>query len=130
MFTWRPHLFALAGIVLAGAGGLSMLLGIFPRLGALAMAVFLVPAALIHLAKRRQALALMHTILHGLPDKPAVRRDVDALGASAALGHYTAALKNLSLLGPVLYLVLAGGRSPMLIGLGPDWQLQGLLTQI
>lgn len=103
----------------------------FPRIGALALTIFLVPAAMIHLAKRRQAIALKDKILHGLAGKTSssVRDDVDALGDSAALGHYTAALKNLSLLGPTAYLVLAGARPPMLIGFGSDWQLHGLLTQ-
>ena len=131
VFAWRPELFAFAGIFMAGAGGLSVLLGIFPRLGGLALMIFLVPAAMIHLAKRRQAIALKETILHGLTGKTSssVRDDLDALGDSAALGHYTAALKNLCLIGPTAYLVLAGARPPILIGFGSDWQLHGLLTQ-
>jgi uncharacterized membrane protein YphA (DoxX/SURF4 family) len=131
VFPWRPDLFASAGIFMAGAGGLSVLFGVFPRIGALAMTIFLVPAAMIHLAKRRQALALKEKVLAGLTGKingPA-RNDLDALGASAALGHYTSALKNMSLIGPTAYLVLAGARPPMLIGFGSDWQLHGLLTQ-
>jgi hypothetical protein len=54
---------------------------------------------------------------------------VSTLGATAAFGHMTAGLKNLFLIAPAAYLVLAGGRLPMLIGFGPDWKLQGLLTQ-
>jgi uncharacterized membrane protein YphA (DoxX/SURF4 family) len=131
VFKWRPELFALLGIFMAGAGGLSVLFGIFPRLGALALTIFLVPAAMIHLAKRRQALALKEKILAELTGKISfsARNDLDALGASAAFGHYTAALKNLSLIGPTAYLVLAGARPPMLIGFGSDGQLHGLLTQ-
>jgi len=131
VFPWRPDLFAFAGIFMAGAGGLSVLLGIFPRLGALAMMIFLVPAAMIHLAKRRQALALKDKVLAGLTGKvnSSARNDLDALGDSAALGHYTAALKNISLIGPTAYLVLAGARPPMLIGFGSDGQIYGLLTQ-
>ncbi len=131
VFKWRPELFAYAGMILAAASGLSVLLGIFPRLGALGMTIFLVPAALIHLAKRRQAIALERKILAELPAKAEdiAREDVDKLTASTILGHTTDALKNLSLLGATLYLVLAGARAPMLIGLGPDCQWQGLLTR-
>jgi uncharacterized membrane protein YphA (DoxX/SURF4 family) len=132
VFKWRPDLFALVGIFMAAAGGLSVLLGVFPRIGALALTIFLVPAAMIHLAMRRQAMALKEKIRDGLTGKISfsARNDVDALGDLAALGNYTSALKNLSLIGPTAYLVLAGARPPMLIGFGPDWQLHGLLTQL
>ena len=43
VFKWRPELFATLGILMLGAGGLSVLFGVFPRLGALTMTVFLVP---------------------------------------------------------------------------------------
>ncbi len=86
---------------------------------------------MIHLAKRREALALKETILDGLTGRigGSVLSDVEALGDSAALGHYTSAIKNLSLIGPTAYLVLAGARPPMLIGFGPDWHWHGLLMQ-
>ncbi len=131
VFKWRPALFAYAGMVLAAASGLSVLLGIFPRLGALGMTIFLIPAAMIHLAKRRQAIVLEQKILAELPGRAGgiAREDVEQLAASTVLGHTTDALKNLSLLGATLYLVLAGARWPMLIGLGPGCQWQGLLTQ-
>jgi hypothetical protein len=50
VFKWRPELFASISVFMAAAAGLSVLLGIFPRIGALAMAVYLVPAAMIHFA--------------------------------------------------------------------------------
>ena len=133
VFKWRPDLFAYGGMVMAAAAaGLSVLLGIFPRLGALAMTIFLVPAAMIHLSKRREAVALKDKILADLPNSTGntERNDVEQLTASTVLGHTTAALKNLSLIGPTLYLVLAGASPPMLIGIGPDCQWQGLLTQL
>jgi len=37
VFPWRPELFTLAGVLLMLLGGLSVLLGIFPRLGALTL---------------------------------------------------------------------------------------------
>jgi uncharacterized membrane protein YphA (DoxX/SURF4 family) len=132
VFKWRPDLFAHVGIFMAAAGGLSVLLGVFPRIGALALTIFLVPAAMIHLAMRRQVMALEEKLRDGLTGKISfsARNDLDALGDLAALGHYTSALKNLSLIGPTAYLVLAGARAPMLIGFGPDWQLHGILTQL
>lgn len=131
VFKWRPDFFAYGGVLMAAAGGLSVLLGIFPRLGALAMTIFLIPATMIHLAKRREARALKEKVLAELPDRAGstAREDIERLTASTIVGHTTAALKNLSLIGPTLYLVLAGARPPMLIGLGPDCQWQGLFTQ-
>lgn len=131
VFQWRPDLFAGAGVVMAGVAGLSLLLGIFPRLGALLMAVFLVPAAMIHFGLWRRAVALKQSIVRGLGGHSVsgLRDEVEELGASAAVGNMTSALKNLALIGPALYLALAGGREPMLIGFGQDWHLQGLLTR-
>ncbi len=132
VFKWRPDLFALAGIFMAAAGGLSVLLGIFPRIGALAMTIFLPPAAMIHFALGREAAVLKEAILDGPAGKLAgsVRKNVEALGKSAALGHYTSALKNLSLTGPTAYLALVGVKPPVLIEFGPDWHLQGILAQL
>jgi hypothetical protein len=53
---------------------------------------------------------------------------VTALGDSAVIGNFTSALKNLNLMALTLYVALAG-TEPMLIGLGPNGRLQGLLTQ-
>lgn len=132
LLKWKPEFFAPVGIFIMGAGGLSVLLGVFPRLGALGLAIFLVPAAMIHFAKRDQAIALQDTIeeeLSGGPQAP-VRETVSALGLSAAIGHETSALKNLALTGPALYLVFAGARPPMLIGFDSDWRLDGLLVSL
>lgn len=132
VFKWRPELAALAGILMMGAGGLSILLGVFPRIGAFVLAIFLIPGALIHFAKRSQAIGYKDKVLTALTDKPdsQASRAVNALASSAVMGHYVSALKNLSLLGPTLYLVFAGTREPMLLGFGPNWRLQGLLAQL
>jgi len=128
VFKWRPELFATLGILMLGAGGLSVLFGVFPRLGALTMTVFLVPAAMIHFSKREQAMALQAEI------EPALRGKAEAalrlLTTTAVFGHFTAGIKTLSLLGPSLYLVLAGAREPMLIGLGADGHWHGFLTRL
>ena len=127
VFKRSPRLATLLGMIVAAIGALSVLFGIFPRIGALAMAIFLVPAALIHFAKQRQAATLAARIAPSLADDAAGREALGTLTASTALGNYTAGLKNLTLIAPALYLVLAGARDPMLIGLGPGWQLYGLL---
>ena len=57
-----------------------------------------------------------------------MKDDIDELGTLGSVGHYSSGLKNLALIGPMLYLVLAGGKFPMLIGLSADWTLQGLLV--
>jgi uncharacterized membrane protein YphA (DoxX/SURF4 family) len=130
VFPSRPELFTLAGVLLMLLGGLSVLLGIFPRLGALALTLFLIPAAMIHFRKARQAAALKDAILAGPAAKSSgARQSITALGESAVLGNFTSALKNLTLMPLTLYIALAGAE-PMLIGFGPDGQLQGLLTRL
>jgi uncharacterized membrane protein YphA (DoxX/SURF4 family) len=130
VFPWRTELFTLAGVMLMLLGGLSVLLGIFPRLGALVLTLFLIPAALIHFRKASQAAALKDAMLAGPAGKSAAaRQSVVALGDAAVLGNFTSALKNLTLMALTLYIALAG-TEPMLIGFGPDGQLQGLLTRL
>ena len=96
------------------------------------MVIYLVPAAMVHFAMQRESLVLQAKILRETNRKIDVTStsDVSELGATAAFGHMTAGLKNLFLIAPAAYLVLAGGRPPMLIGFGPNWKLQGLLTQL
>jgi hypothetical protein len=130
VFPWHSELFMLAGVALMAAGGLSVLLGIFPRLGALALTFFLIPAAMIHFRKAREAAALKARILAGPAGKSSDgRQAVATLGDSAVIGNFTSALKNLNLMALTLYVALAG-TEPMLIGFGPDGQLQGLLTRL
>jgi len=130
VFPWHSELFMLAGVALMAAGGLSVLLGIFPRLGALALTLFLIPAAMIHFRKAREAAALKDRILAGPAGKSSDgRQAVAALGDSAVIGNFTSALKNLNLMALTLYVALAG-TEPILIGFGPDGQLQGLLTRL
>ena len=130
VFPWRTELFTRAGVLLMLLGGLSVLLDIFPRLGALALTLFLIPAAMIHFRKARQAAALKDAMLAGPAGKSGgARASITALGESAVLGNFTSALKNLTLMALTLYVALAGAE-PMLIGFGPDGQLQGLLTRL
>jgi hypothetical protein len=132
VFKTNPRPFAYLGIAMMGLGGLSVIFGVFPRLGALALTIFLVGGAAIHFAKRAQLTGYAKTI------KPALTRDgagparqaLRAITEAGVLGHFVAGLKNYALTGATAYLVLAGGRAPMLIGFGPDGVLQGLLTRL
>lgn len=97
---------ALLGVAVMGLGGLSVLLGAYGRVGAAALALFLPPATLIHLRSRAEATALAGRMT---PDVPAeLRPQLAVLGASAAMAHYSSALKNVALFFVVLYFVLAG----------------------
>lgn len=130
VFKWRPELFAMLGVLMMGLGGLSVLFGVFPRLGALAMTIFLVPAAMIHFAKRGQAMTLQAEIEPALAAKPEAEAALKLLTTTAVFGHFTAGIKTLSLLGASLYLVFAGAREPMLIGFGADGHWHGFLTRL
>ena len=65
VFPWQPEWFTLAGVLWMLIGGLSVLLGIFPSFGALSLTLFLLPAAMIHFRKARQAASLKEAILAG-----------------------------------------------------------------
>lgn len=129
VFPWKPELFMLAGALWMLAGGASLLLGIFPRFGAIALTIFLIPAAMIHFRKARQAAELKDAILARTAGASGPRQELAALGDSAVLGNFTSALKNVSLMALTLYVALAGAE-PMLLGFGSDGQLQGLLTRL
>jgi uncharacterized membrane protein YphA (DoxX/SURF4 family) len=116
------------GIVIMGAGGLSILLGVLPRLGALGLTIFLLFGGMIHLAKRTQAEGYRRALLPALGNDAAARTTLDEITTTAVIGHFVSALKNFALMGPTAYLALAGAREPMLVGLGPDWKWTGLLV--
>jgi uncharacterized membrane protein YphA (DoxX/SURF4 family) len=128
VFKAWPQVFAVIGIFIMGAGGLSVLFGGLPRLGALGLTIFLLFGGMIHLAKRAQAEAYKQALLPALGTNAAARGTLDELTTTAAIGHFVSALKNFALMGPTAYLVLAGAREPLLIGLDSDWQWAGLLV--
>ena len=132
VFKTNPRLFAYLGIAMMGLGGLSIIFGVFPRLGALALTIFLVGAGAIHFVKRAQLTGYAKTIepeWTGDGAGPA-RQALSALTEAGVLGHFVAGLKNYALTGATAYLVLTGCRAPMLIGFGPDGALQVLLTRL
>ncbi len=132
VFKTNPRLFAYLGIAMMSLGGLSIIFGVFPRTGALALTIFLVGGAAIHFAKCAQLTGYAKTIEPALAGDGAgpARRALDELTQAGVLGHFVAGLKNYALTGATAYLVLTGCRAPMLIGFGPDGALQVLLTRL
>lgn len=94
------------GIVVMAGGGLSILLGLFAELGGTALALFLVMGTVIHLRQRDRASALAKAVAHRLGD--AQLEALQQLAVSAQLGHYSSAMKNLSLAGPAFFFAIMG----------------------
>lgn len=59
----------MVGIAMMSLGGLSVLLGVFPRLGGLVLTIFLLVAAMIHFAKRGQLRAYESRVEPALSDR-------------------------------------------------------------
>lgn len=97
--------FGPAGIVIMGAGGLSILLGFCAEIGGLILVFFLPLGALIHLRQRDRAARMEKEIQASLPAKSEA---LGKLGMSAQLGHYSSAIKNWSLLGPAIFFAVMG----------------------
>lgn len=130
VFPWHPEWFTLAGVLWMLIGGLSVLLGIFPRLGAASLTLFLIFAAMIHFRRATRSAAVKDALIASPAAKSSTARQaIDELGELAVMGNFTSALKNLTLMALTLYVALAG-TEPMLIGFGPDGQLHGLLARL
>lgn len=97
------HLCAIAGMIMMYGGGLSTLLGVEARLGALALVVFCLFGMRIHAIRRDEA--------------KIAGEAGNAMGWSAYGAHIAAGLKNWALVGAAVLLFLTGaGR----YALGPD----------
>lgn len=91
------------GMAMMVGGGIALLLGAFPRVGGLAIALFSLMGIRIHLIRQREALALAH--------------DGVAIAWSAFGAHIAAGLKNWALAAAGIFFAIAGtGR----LSLGPD----------
>ena len=88
------RLSAIAGMVMMYGGGVSILLGIEPRLGGLALAVFSILGTRIHAIRRDEA--------------KKAGEGGNAMGWSAYSAHIAAGLKNWALAGAGLAIALAG----------------------
>jgi uncharacterized membrane protein YphA (DoxX/SURF4 family) len=101
---------AILGMVMMYGGGVSVLLGLEGRAGAVALIVFSALGMAIHRANREQALK----IANDLSTDPAVKDRAQALGWSAYGAHLAAGLKNVALIGVNVLFLLDGAG-----GLGP-----------
>lgn len=103
LFGNTAPLFGVAGIFVMGFGGLSVLLGIYPEIGGVMLGLFVLPGAIIHHRKQKEAQVLGDEL--GAPGD----EKTQVLTTLALLGHYSSAMKNYSLCGPGLFLALTGG---------------------
>ncbi len=94
------------GIVVMAVGGLSILFGIFAEIGGVLLASFLVPGTVIHLRKRSEARGLADALRSELGSSHL--ESLDKLTVLAVLGHYSSAMKNVSLIGPAVYFAVMG----------------------
>lgn len=99
---------AWAGLVMMWGGGLSVLAGLEPRLGAAALIVFLTLGMLIHRINRQDVIALGKEISEAAPAMAAKAND---LAWSAFGAHLAAGLKNVAMIG-VNALFLVNGTGP------------------
>jgi len=114
LFGESARFFGPAGIVVMGAGGLSILLGFCAEIGGLILVLFLPLGAVIHLRQRDRARRVEKEIQASL----SVKSDaLGQLGMSAQLGHYSSAIKNWSLLGPAVFFAVMGSGPRSLLAL-------------
>jgi uncharacterized membrane protein YphA (DoxX/SURF4 family) len=95
--TSLAKLFAVAGMAMMLLGGLSVLLGIEGRLGALLLLVFTVGGVYSHKREREVAMELAQKVSPLVPS--AGKDDFTTLQWSAFSGHYSSGLKNWALCG-------------------------------
>ena len=88
---------AIIGMALMYFGGLSLLLGLEPRLGGLAVAAFSLMGMRVHAIRRNDAL------------RTATSNTSDVMAWSAYGAHIAAGLKNWALIGAGLFITLTGG---------------------
>lgn len=102
LFGDAARLLGPAGILVMGAGGLSILFGVAGDVGGALLCTFLPLGALIHLKQRDRAKSLEKSITTGNATELA------DLSMTAQLGHYSSAMKNWSLLGPAIFFAIKG----------------------
>lgn len=120
MFTKHTRFFAMCGAATMLIGGACITLGLFPRIGAAGLCLFLLLGAKLHLIQRdramklkEEALAKLPPELVGGPHEPILQE----LAVAGSLGHFSSALKNFCLAGIAAYFCLAGAGPWRLIGL-------------
>jgi uncharacterized membrane protein YphA (DoxX/SURF4 family) len=131
LFPHNAKLFSLGGIAIMGLGGATILLGLFTRLGALGLTVFVVMGAMIHLTQSKRAFQLQQAVERSVPDPDGKQLDTKALAelaVSASLAHYSSAVKNFALAGATAFLVLFGPGDWALLDISPQFGLAGVLA--
>ena len=99
---------AYAGLVMMWGGGISVGVGLEPRLGAAGLIFFLALGMLIHRINRQDVLALGKEISEAAP---AVAAKANELAWSGFGAHLAAGLKNVSMIGVnVIFLLDGTGR--------------------
>jgi hypothetical protein len=114
---------SVAGMAMMYGGGLSVLLGLEGRLGALALIIFSALGMAVHRVNREQALPLAKEI--GTM-APAAKDKAEALGWSAYGAHVAAGLKNIALIG-VNALFMLDTEGPAVGPWAKPWALSDLL---
>jgi uncharacterized membrane protein YphA (DoxX/SURF4 family) len=105
VFPRHTNFFAYSGIAIMGLGGASILSGLASQWGGLALFFFLIPGAWIHFRQMGRADALTETIKGKLMSPTP---ELGTLQVSAKLGHYSSALKNLTLATGALFFGIHG----------------------
>jgi uncharacterized membrane protein YphA (DoxX/SURF4 family) len=118
LFGDAARVFGPAGIVVMGAGGLAILLGVGAELAGIVLTVFLLMGAVIHLRHSEEAVRLAAEVRGNTVASEPLRH----LAVSCQLGHYSSAMKNYSLCGPALFFAIMGSGNCSIVRL---WGLAG-----
>lgn len=110
LFGNAAKFFAPIGILIMGFGGISILFGVLAEIGGALLSGFLLLGTLIHLRHSKNASALLNSLLDTLDDGAESERSemLQTLATSAQLGHYSSAMKNMSLMGPSVFFTVMG----------------------
>ena len=99
-------IFGIAGIFVMAFGGLSILFGAAAEVGGAVLAVFLAMGAVIHFRHSKNAGQLHQSLIAKSEDT--AQEHLQELAVSAQLGHYSSAIKNISLMGPAIFFAFMG----------------------
>jgi len=101
---WNPRVLAIISVLIMLFGALSVLIGIFPRVGALGLCLYSLCGYRVHRQLARQAKAMAN-------------KDNQPLVTLAQVGHVTSAQKNIVIAALAFFMVLQGVGPYMLINL-------------
>lgn len=111
LFKKHTRLLAMGGAGTMLIGGACVAAGVFPRIGAAGLLVFVLLGAKLHLIQRDRAMALRDDAIAKLPTELAGGGHepiLQELAVAGSLGHFSSALKNFCLAGIALYFCIAG----------------------